>query len=58
MGNKYKIEVSGLFAACGYKNKELNKDLEKIANNASNEIFGKECLYLGVGGSIPFMGLF
>ena len=41
----------------GWSAPELAPWLEKAANKASNNYFGKDTGYIGEGGSIPFMGM-
>ena len=41
----------------GWSAPELAPWLEKAANDASNNYFGKDTGYIGEGGSIPFMGM-
>ncbi len=43
--------------ACGWEAPPLAGWLEAAADRASRDVFGKPCVYMGEGGSIPFMAM-
>jgi len=54
-GAKVHFEAEG--AANGWNAPELAPWLEKAASRASKDYFGKDAMYMGEGGTIPFMGM-
>jgi acetylornithine deacetylase/succinyl-diaminopimelate desuccinylase-like protein len=54
-GAKVTFEPEG--ASAGWNAPELAPWLEKATTNASSAYFGKPAMYMGEGGSIPFMGM-
>jgi acetylornithine deacetylase/succinyl-diaminopimelate desuccinylase-like protein len=44
-------------ASAGWNAPELAPWLEKATSSASSAYFGKPAMYMGEGGSIPFMGM-
>ena len=55
-----KIEFEVLDAGDGFDAPDLPENLKTCLNSATKEVFGadKEPLYVGCGGSIPFMEVF
>ncbi len=51
------VELSGVEAADGWNAPELSPWLAKALDKVSDEVFGKPYGSMGLGGSIPFMGL-
>jgi acetylornithine deacetylase/succinyl-diaminopimelate desuccinylase-like protein len=54
-GAKVTFEAEG--AASGWNAPELAPWLEKATSDASKAYFGKDAMYMGEGGTIPFMGM-
>ncbi len=54
-GAKVTFEEEG--ASAGWNAPELAPWLEAATNRASKEFFGRDAMYMGEGGSIPFMGM-
>jgi acetylornithine deacetylase/succinyl-diaminopimelate desuccinylase-like protein len=54
-GAKVTFDAEG--AAAGWNAPELAPWLEKATADASKTYFGKEAMYMGEGGTIPFMGM-
>lgn len=52
-----KVSFSGREAANGWSAPQTDQWLLDAAEEASQTFWGKECIYMGEGGSIPFMGL-
>ena len=52
-----KVTVTADEPGGGWNAPELSPWLEKACANASNTFFKKPCVYMGEGGSIPFMGM-
>ena len=52
-----KVTFDGDKSAGGWNAPELAPWLEKSVDKASKTYFGKEAVYMGEGGSIPFMGM-
>ncbi|MGE3171560.1 MAG: M20 family metallopeptidase [Planctomycetota bacterium] len=52
-----KVTFEGEKAADGWNAPELAPWLEKACERASQQHFGKGCVYMGEGGTIPFMGM-
>ena len=51
------VEFNNMDAGNGFKAPELDQWMEDALNKASNKYFGFDFLYMGEGGSIPFMGM-
>lgn len=57
-GAKIQFELAGE-AAPGFCAPDLPEDVKRVVSQSSKEVFdGKEPLYVGCGGSIPFMEIF
>src|SRR5690606_23708449 len=52
-----KVTVTSDEPGGGWNAPELSPWLEQACANASNTFFKKPCVYMGEGGSIPFMGM-
>jgi len=51
------VSFSGEKASAGWNAPALAPWLEQACSRASQAFFGKECVYMGEGGTIPFMGM-
>lgn len=52
-----KVTFSSEKASCGWDAPPLASWLETACAKASHTLFGKPCVYMGEGGTIPFMGM-
>lgn len=52
-----KVSIHHMEGASGWNAPELATWLEKSLSRASNDYFGRDAMYMGEGGSIPFMGM-
>jgi acetylornithine deacetylase/succinyl-diaminopimelate desuccinylase-like protein len=52
-----KVSWDGEKASRGWNAPELSPWLEKACDRASHEFYKKGCVYMGEGGTIPFMGM-
>ncbi len=52
-----KVEFKSDEGASGWNAPVLSQWLEKSCNDASNDYFGRDAVYMGEGGTIPFMGM-
>ena len=53
-----KIEFEVVDVAEGFAAPDLPLNIKEIINSSTTEVFGKTPIYTGIGGAIPFMGLF
>lgn len=53
-----KITVDNFDVANGFTSPKLPEDIGSTFDKANKEVFAKDPLYIGMGGSIPFMGVF